>query len=172
MGVLDSIKDVANKGIATTGRAAKTVQLKAQLNEVRKQQDNLMKQLGTSLYEETKANPLYRGPRENIYASIEQSKLQCDALLAEIAEIERQGQLLAATGSGAAFNQGAALGTGASPGVPCPQCGSANDVDAVFCVGCGANITVISVEAPRCRQCGTTLATGLSFCTSCGTPIT
>jgi hypothetical protein len=44
----------------------------------------------------------------------------------------------------------------------CPSCGRANDDDARYCAGCGAELT------RQCSSCGAPLAAGAVFCPSCG----
>lgn len=62
-------------------------------------------------------------------------------------------------------------------GKKCDKCGAQNDVDAVFCVGCGAPMPVVAAEPKAakptvyCPNCGTKNDPDSAFCTSCGAKI-
>ncbi len=47
----------------------------------------------------------------------------------------------------------------------CPSCGRANDDDARFCAGCGAELKL------ACAACGAELPAGAAFCKACGAPV-
>jgi Tol biopolymer transport system component len=47
----------------------------------------------------------------------------------------------------------------------CPSCGRANDDDARYCAGCGAELE------PTCTVCGAELPAGAAFCKACGAPV-
>ena len=55
----------------------------------------------------------------------------------------------------------------------CPKCGTANDQNNKFCVGCGAAI-ILQEKVPEvkiCTVCGQPLEENMRFCTNCGTPV-
>ncbi|MFI3267278.1 MAG: SPFH domain-containing protein [Rikenellaceae bacterium] len=54
--------------------------------------------------------------------------------------------------------------------IPCPNCGSDNDAEALRCVNCGTSLSSQSMAV--CGGCNNTIAVGLSFCPHCGRPAT
>lgn len=157
MGLLDSIQTGFNKGVASTGRATRSLQIKSHLSTLDKQRVEQMAQLGASLYEETRNNPAVRGPREQIYATVEALDAERSTLHAELAQIEMESQQQQM----------------ASQQILCPGCGKAIPATSKFCVGCGASIEYAPAPAlaGNCVNCGAPLTAGAGFCTGCGTPV-
>ncbi len=71
---------------------------------------------------------------------------------------------LGAAAPQAAGPQTAAPQATAGPGV-CRHCGTANDVGAKFCCGCGEKL---AEPQPLCPECGAPLPPGAKFCSNCG----
>jgi hypothetical protein len=155
MGILDSIQDGINKGVDGAGRATKKIQLGAQINEIDKQRDRLLAQLGASLFLETQSDPRFRASREQVYADIEALDARRIAVQGELAQLEQQGQAIAA----------------AKATVTCPNCGRSLAANSAFCTGCGAAMTAIRESLSLCATCGAALSPDTRFCTSCGTPV-
>lgn len=53
----------------------------------------------------------------------------------------------------------------------CSQCGFNNNINAKFCIGCGAPLTVAPASGKICPQCGTVNTEDSAFCIECGTPL-
>jgi RNA polymerase subunit RPABC4/transcription elongation factor Spt4 len=154
MGFLDSATDLVNKGVASTGRATKTLQLKAQLNDFTRKRDDLIAQLGASLYEETRIDQRFRAPREALFAEIEGVDARREELKAEIAQIENEAKSVSQT----------------NKTIICPNCGKTILATDAFCTGCGTSITAIRASLSLCAHCGTPIAPDAKFCTVCGAP--
>ncbi|MDR2197369.1 MAG: zinc ribbon domain-containing protein [Coriobacteriales bacterium] len=155
MGILDSIQDGINKGVDGAGRATKKLQLNAQINEINRQRDQLLAQLGASLFLETRENPQFRTPREQVYADIEALDVKRANVQNELLQLEQQGQAVAA----------------AKTTIICPNCGKSLAANSAFCTGCGTALSSIRESLALCAVCGAPLAPDVRFCTSCGTPI-
>jgi hypothetical protein len=155
MGILDNIQSGLNKGVASTSRATRSLQLKGSLSTLDKQRAEQLAQLGASLYEQTRNDLVIRGSREAIYAAIEALDTQRAAVLEELTLLEQA-------------NQQQQM---ASQKIPCPNCGKPIPANSAFCVGCGASISQVHISAGQCSNCGSPLAPGVAFCTACGTPI-
>ena len=82
-------------------------------------------------------------------------------------------------GVGGAFNAGmtniaqnafGGMDTGAAPAAPagktCPDCGTAYDEGAKFCLNCGKSLA--KPAGLSCPECGTELPAGAKFCLNCG----
>ena len=59
--------------------------------------------------------------------------------------------------------------------VKCAACGAQNDIDAGFCVSCGATMSKASAESKatslHCAKCGNENAVAAKFCQKCGSPL-
>ena len=155
MGILDNAGSAINRGISGTQRAAKTMGLKGQVNDLEKQREKLVAQLGASLYDDTRNLPAFRGPREELYSAIENNDAQRDELLAQIAQLESEAIAAANTGRG----------------LVCPVCGKTIAFEDAFCMGCGTPVAQIKAQLHLCPNCGSQLGEGDAFCMSCGTPV-
>jgi hypothetical protein len=155
MGILDSIQDGINKGVDGAGRATKKIQLNAQINEIDKQRDRLLAQLGASLLLETRSDPHFRSSREQVYADIEALDSRRIGVQNELQQLEQQGQAIAA----------------AKTTIACPNCGRSLAANSAFCTGCGTAISSIRESLSLCAVCGAPLIPDTRFCTSCGTPV-
>ena len=150
MGVIDSI-------VAGTGRATKTIQLKANLNEFTKKRENLITQLGASLYEETRMDLRFRATRQELYFSIEEIDAKIESVKNDIAALENESQTVALS----------------NRSVICPSCGKTVKADSRFCTGCGKSLSMnaeLTVYG-YCWRCGSPFYDAeQSFCTLCGEP--
>lgn len=166
MGLLDEITSTFNKGAAAAERGAKTVKLKAQVSDFNKRRQQLVAQLGASLYEVTKDNPSFRAGRESLYDEIAECDRGREECLNAIAFIEQQ----------------SAMETERSSVFTCPVCGSSINGSDMFCSGCGTSVdsikakntndSVISVEVSDvvfCDSCGAPMSDEDIFCMKCGT---
>jgi hypothetical protein len=155
MGILDSIQGGINKGVDGAGRATKKIQLNAQINEINKQRDRLLAQLGASLFLETRDDPHFRAPREQVYAGIEALDARRAGVQNELSQLEQQGQAAAA----------------ARTMITCPTCGRSLAASSAFCTSCGTAMSTTYGSMPLCTVCGAALEPNIRFCTSCGTPV-
>jgi hypothetical protein len=155
MGILDSIQGGINKGADAAGRATKKIQLNAQISDINKQRDRLLAQLGASLFLETRDDPRFRAPREQVYAGIEALDDRRAGVQNELSQLEQQGQVAAA----------------ARMTISCPTCGRSLAANSAFCTGCGTAISAIRESLSLCTICGAALEPNTRFCTSCGTPV-
>ena len=121
MGFLDDVQSTFNRGVAATGRTARIVKLKSELNDAVKRRQGFTAQLGASLYEVTREDATLRQGREGLYDAIAQIDLERERLQAEIDQLERESEEQA---------QAAAV-------VTCPFCGSRLSASDLFCSGCG-----------------------------------
>ena len=165
MGLLDSFQSSINRGVAATSRTASTVRLRTQMADALKRRQSLAAQLGASLYELTKDDPVFREGREALYdgiAAVDMERAQCQA---EIDRIEAESQAAHAAASR----------------LTCPFCGSQVGATDLFCSGCGRSMSEIqatlSVQQPvvaanwggqTCPACGAPVNAGDRFCMSCG----
>lgn len=53
----------------------------------------------------------------------------------------------------------------------CPQCGHRNNLEAKFCISCGAGLNPVSKPGNACPDCGASNDEGAVFCTECGTKL-
>jgi len=162
MGLLDEAGNLFNKGVASAQKGTRTLGIKSQINDLNKQREKHLTELGASLYEENRNNPEVRGPREGIFAAIESVDAQKANLEAELATIEQQAQ---------EAKQAQQAPAGAPMGAfPCPTCGRPSLPEDVFCPGCGTNLAALKA-APAvkfCSGCGAPLNEGAAFCNNCG----
>ena len=164
MGFFDSVQSSINRGVAGANRASSSMKLKAQLNDAIKRRQALAAQLGASLYDVTKDDPIFRAGREAIYdgiASIDEERAACQAQIERI-EAEAQAAQVAATR------------------YACPFCGSSVAASDLFCSGCGKSMAEIeaalSAQQPQqpaaagatCPSCGAPVNADDAFCMSCG----
>ena len=169
MGILDDLSNTISRGTAAAERSAKTVKLKARLNEVNKKRQQLASQLGASLYEETKDVPEFRSGRESLYGGIAACDEERSSIQDQISAIESQAAAEAAQ---------AAVCT-------CQVCGSSMGATDLFCSGCGtpAEQALAAADQPSlpatveeqagaaCAACGASMGEGDAFCMSCGAPV-
>ena len=169
MGFLDDVQSTFNRGVAATGRTARIVKLKSELNDAVKRRQGFTAQLGASLYEVTREDATLRQGREGLYDAIAQIDLERERLQAEIDQLERESEEQA---------QAAAV-------VTCPFCGSRLSASDLFCSGCGKPMAEIQTalglsqpqsapaasvaQGPVCPSCGAPVTEGDMFCMSCGT---
>lgn len=177
MGLLDDIQISLNKGVAATERAATAVRLRAQLSDAVRRRQELVAQLGASLYDATKEDPELRAGREPLYDEIAAIDRERADIQSKIEEIERHAR---------------AESTSAAP-ITCPFCGTHLRGEDHFCMGCGKPMPEIAAAiapltpsrtvteaadgtAPGkatavCPRCQNAVRPGDSFCMSCGNPL-
>ena len=161
MGFFDEASSLFNRGVVNAGRSTRSLAIKAQLNELKKQREGLCRQLGAGLYEQARHMPELREPLEALFVSIEALDTQSAALQHELDDIEERARLA----------QAASVRR-------CPSCGTPLGPDDQFCVGCGMRAVPpapVSMPTPVttsfCRSCGAALAESERFCVSCGQPV-
>ncbi|MDR2672742.1 MAG: zinc ribbon domain-containing protein [Coriobacteriales bacterium] len=152
MGFLDNVQDGLSRGVASTGRATKSLQLKGQINALDKKREALMGQLGASLYQETRSEPHFRSTREALYLEVEDIDSRKEVLHQELEELEREGQMSL---------QGKQT-------LVCPSCGKGLAATDAFCTGCGTSMVDIRKTLNLCAACGTPLTPDSKFCMGCG----
>lgn len=171
MSFFDDLQNSINRGVAGANRTGNTIKLKAQLNEAMKRRQTLAAQLGASLYEATKDDPVLRAGREAIYDGIANIDAERAGYQAEIDRIEAEAQAAQA----------------AAVRYTCPFCGSSVAASDLFCSGCGKPMTEIEAAITKqrtsgiataaasdasssatCPQCGAPVNEGDMFCMSCG----
>jgi hypothetical protein len=156
VGILDSIQDGVNKGLDGAGRATKKVQLNSQLNDIDKQRERLLAQLGSSLFLETRTNPNFRAPREQIYAGIESLDARRSGIQNEIALLEQVAQPVAVQTPSMQQPPQIAPYPGLEQSPPQPQVVATafEPAQVAFCTNCGAPLAPI---ARFCTACGSTV---------------
>lgn len=155
MGFMDNISSKLNQGKESVVRSSRSVQVKYQLNDLLKQREDYMAQLGASIYDEVKGRPEFRRGREQLFNSIAELDVQRAELEAEAAQLE-QDAVDAQTFS-------------------CPNCGATIKPTDLFCRSCGASVSEMRGHAPEpgriCASCGAPLQEGDLFCTKCGAKV-
>lgn len=154
MGFLDSIQGAMNRSTAAAGRGVDKMKLNNRISEIQKQRQALLGQLGASLYEQTKTDPVLRAGREALYDGIDALDVERAQCLAEIARIEeeaRAAEVAAAT-------------------LRCTQCGSVVYGTDMFCSTCGKRVDEIRAELAAASTQYAPAASGLA-CTNCGNPV-
>lgn len=161
MGFLDSVQNMANRGVATANRTASSTKLKMEQSELLKQRKELAAQLGASIYEVTKADPKWKTGRESVYDGIAQIDARRAQIDAELAQLEHE----------------AAAQAAAAMTYLCPTCGAPVHQGDAFCAGCGTPVVIAPVPAPAaaapaagatCKHCGAPMSEGDLFCMTCG----
>ena len=87
MGFLDSVQNSFNRAAASTGRATTTLQLRGRIEDALKRRQQLVAQLGASLYEVTRDSSELRAGREPLYDGIarrDAERTQCEAWIAQL----------------------------------------------------------------------------------------
>ena len=138
MGFLDDAGNLFNKGVASAGRTTRSISLKSQINDLNKRRETIMAQIGANLYEETRIDPKFRAPNEELYASVESLDQQKASLQEELANLETQAQAPAQPADQQPIQPPVVE---AQPMVACPTCGKMLSVNDAFCSGCGSSIT-------------------------------
>lgn len=171
MSFFDDLQNSINRGVAGANRTGSTIKLKAQLSEAMKRRQTLAAQLGASLYDVTKDDPIFRAGREAIYDGIAAIDDERAGYQAEIDRIEAEAQAAQA----------------AAVRYACPFCGSSVAASDLFCSGCGKPMAEIEAEITKqrtsgiataaassassvatCPQCGFFINEGDTFCMNCG----
>ncbi len=168
MGFKDDFSSMVNRGTAAASRKAKQVSLGSKANELRRQRQTLVAQLGASLYEEVRATPSLRVGREELIAQIE----AVDAQRRQIEEEQRRIQM---------ETEDAQVRANV---YHCAVCGAPIRATDQFCSTCGAPadqaipkgpaaapVQAAVPDGPTCPNCGAPIAEGDVFCMSCGTKI-
>lgn len=168
MGFLDNVTSAVNRGTAAAGRGADKIKLNARISELNKQRQSLVAQLGASLYEATRNDPVLRAGREALYDGIARLDAERDVCQSQIRMLEQQ--------ANAAAN--------AATGFTCVVCGAHMSGADLFCSGCGtpadkarsaagvaAPATSAVAVGPACASCGAPLGPDDAFCMSCGTKV-
>lgn len=87
MGFLDSVQNSFNRAAASTGRATTTLQIRGRIEDALKRRQQLVAQLGASLYEVTRDSSELRAGREPLYDGIarrDAERTQCEAWIAQL----------------------------------------------------------------------------------------
>ena len=167
MGFKDDFSSMVNRGTAAASRKARQVSLGSKANELRRQRQTLVAQLGASLYEEVRTTPSLRAGREELIAQIE----AVDAQRHEVEEEQRRIQMESdeATVRATTYH--------------CAVCGAPIRATDQFCSTCGApadqalpKAPVAAMPAapaaapsgPVCSNCGAPIAADDVFCMNCG----
>lgn len=179
MGFLDDMQASLDRTTAGANRSIQAAKLKSQMDDALKRRQQLAAQLGASLYEATKDDPVLREGREGIYDRMASIDAERDQIQAQLDELDRQAQQ-------AAY---------AAVTLTCPFCGARVSQADSFCMGCGKPMAEIKAEiarreqaaqaaaqaqqvaaqqataqpaGPTCPACGAPVAPDDAFCMSCG----
>lgn len=169
MGFVDDIQSSFQREVDSAGRSVEIAQLKVKIKEVQSRRKELAAQLGASLYEVTKSDPVLVGGREALFDGIASLDEERAGYEAQIEQIERKAQEAQA----------------AAAGIECPFCHYNMRGADLFCAGCGkpmAEIKAFYEKAPEpaaapadvpafCMNCGTKLGANDKFCMTCGTKV-
>ncbi|MBQ9059028.1 MAG: zinc ribbon domain-containing protein [Atopobiaceae bacterium] len=172
MGLLDEISNVGRRGLSAVNRTSESAKLKLEQSDLLKKRQLLAAQLGASLYEQTKDDPVLREGRDELYRGIEQIDERREAIELELAALDRQ----------------SAEAAQSSTFLRCPSCGSAVAISDVFCSGCGRSVAEIKEELLKvqtteevvfplqnggktCPHCGAGVLDDDAFCMQCGKPL-
>ena len=131
--MLEKLKNTFDRGIATVSVKSESMvemsRIKAQIQNLQRQQTALTAQLGSELYEMWKAGTLDQERIEAVCGEIsacEQGIMEQNRRMEQVRREEQQ--LLGVQPS-------------APQGLFCPSCGMRNPAGAKFCIGCGTKIT-------------------------------
>ena len=162
MGFLDNVQQKFSQVQEKTVAATSTMRLRAQMDAALKRRQQLVAQLGASLYEVTREDSALRAGREALYdgiAACDQERQDCQAQIDQIEAESAAAQAALVTFS-------------------CPFCGSRVAATDLFCAGCGRSAEEIKAAlgpsepaAPgtiTCTECGAVAHEGDLFCMSCG----
>ena len=169
MGFVDDIQNSVQREVDSASRSVEIAQLKVKIKDVQNRRKELAAQLGASLYEVTKSDPVLVGGREALFDGIASLDAERAGYEAQIEEIERKAQEAQA----------------AAAGVECPFCHYSMRGSDLFCAGCGkpmAEVKAFYEKAPEpedaselaaafCMNCGSKLGAGDKFCMKCGTKV-
>lgn len=169
MGFVDDIQNSVQREVDSASRSVEIAQLKVKIKDVQNRRKELAAQLGASLYEVTKSDPVLVGGREALFDGIASLDAERAGYEAQIEEIERKAQEAQA----------------AAAGVECPFCHYSMRGSDLFCAGCGkpmAEVKAFYEKAPEpetasepaaafCMNCGNKLGAGDKFCMKCGTKV-
>lgn len=169
MGFVDDIQNSVQREVDSASRSVEIAQLKVKIKDVQNRRKELTAQLGASLYEVTKSDPVLVGGREALFDGIASLDAERAGYEAQIEEIERKAQEAQA----------------AAAGVECPFCHYSMRGSDLFCAGCGkpmAEVKAFYEKAPEpetasepaagfCMNCGSRLGAGDKFCMKCGTKV-
>ncbi len=169
MGFVDDIQNSLQREVDSAGRSVEIAQLKVKIKDVQARRKELAAQLGASLYEVTKSDPVLVGGREALFDGIDSLDIERAGYEAQIDEIERKSQEAQA----------------AAAGIECPFCHYSMRGADLFCAGCGkpmAEVKAFYEQAPEpetasadapvfCMNCGNKLGAGDKFCMKCGTKV-
>ena len=150
------ISDVSQNVSQQTKNFADISKLNSAISEKETKVDNLYTQLGKVFYENYSeyylSHPEQAGPEVGLLTEIR-------SILSAIADDRKAIDVIRGVTS-------------------CPNCGTSNARDAIFCSGCGVRIvrTEDAVSQPvantsACPKCGAILEEGSIFCTACGTKL-
>ena len=153
MGFKDDFSSMVNRGTAAAGRKARQVSLSSKANELRRQRQTLVAQLGASIYEEVRTTPSLREGREELIAQIE----AVDAQRREVEEEQRRIQMESEDAQTRAMTY------------RCAVCGAPIRATDQFCSTCGtpAEQAIPKVATPAAPVA----APGAPACPNCGAPI-
>jgi DNA-directed RNA polymerase subunit RPC12/RpoP len=156
MSFLEQAGNLINRGVASAGRGARQMTLRAQIGDLESRREKQMAQLGSMLYAQYSQDSAFRLQHEPLISAIEAINQQIGALTDEMIALENQ----------------AHVGETATSGIVCPNCRSVNPEGNAFCMNCGAKLVeqaeVIETTATFCSQCNTEIPAGSQFCPGCG----
>ena len=136
MGFLDDMQASFDRTAAGANRSIQTSGLNRQMDDALKRRQQLMAQLGASLYEVTKDNEELRKGREGLYDRIAAVDAERAQIQAQLDELKRQAEQ-------AAY---------AAVTLTCPFCGTRVSQADAFCMGCGKSMAEIKDEIARLQQ--------------------
>lgn len=140
--MLEKLKNTFDRGIATVSVKSESMvemsRIKAQIQNLQRQQAALTTQLGSELYEMWKAGNLDQERIEAVCGEIsacEQGVAEQNRRMEQVRKEEQQ--LL---GVQPVQQQAPSAQPSAQQGLFCPSCGMQNSVGAKFCISCGTKI--------------------------------
>lgn len=144
--MLEKLKNTFDRGIATVSVKSESMvemsRIKAQIQNLQRQQAALTTQLGGELYEMWKAGDLNHERLEAVCGEIhacEQGIAEQNRRMEQVRKEEQQ--LLGVQPVRPVQPAQPPAAPSAQQGFFCPSCGMQNPVGAKFCVGCGTRIT-------------------------------
>lgn len=141
--MLEKLKNTFDRGIATVSVKSESMvemsRIKAQIQNLQRQQAALTAQLGGELYEMWKAGSVDQERLEAVCGEISACEQGIDEQNRRMEQVRKEEQQL--LGVQPAQQQASAAQPSASQGLFCPSCGMQNPAGAKFCIGCGTKIT-------------------------------
>ena len=179
MGFMDNIS-AFTKGVGAKAKGNyDVVTMNSQINSLKKEINELYRNIGIQYYENYKENP--EACFQELVASINEKMDSIEEISKKI-EITKEATAAVPLTAQTSTNEEKINVTGRC----CIKCGAYLGLEDIFCAGCGTKNEIVTEEKVDekvvetvdkvteptvrcCKNCGTTIPEGNLFCSSCGT---